>query len=717
MVRFEEMTVGVRRVRGPISDVVDLDRRGARLVAIAFQEAYRDDQALAAGIDPFRDFLELPMVEGVAPLAAWRRGVFAYPVPRGRTVRELIGVFAEEGGGGLRAALELIAEALVPLSDAARSGADRGLRSHGALDPWRLVVDERGQITVIGYGLPPLDILDFQRDESMLPTGDSLRYCPPERLDAEPEDWRSDLFSLALMAAELCSGKPVYEGSETQILNAVSGCDAPKLLERYPAPLVSVLRQAVSPFADQRPGDPRAVIDAARRAAERAPGRKLAELVQAAAPYLSDVEDELPAGTPIVEIVGPPPDEPQRQAAIALATEAAGQASATVEAMAAMLEASMAQPDEGLTGVVQVRAQAQQALDMARAAADRADQAADAAMQAGDAPSAEAQAKLALSARQELATLQGSFEAAIAESRRLVEEAQKVAAERREQAVATARRAVAQAEAALTSLLASAEGVELDLDDVEQHVGAAKAASRKVEASRDVGAAERACERVVVAARAAEEAAGAALAKARAAVERVASARAAVAVAEAAYRGARGSGSRRPRSGRGGRGGGQAARCRCCCRARERPPEGLAGRHPRRGGRRRRRGPAPGRAGRTLPRSRRRARGHAACRGCRRGRRRHPDGSPAQHLGRRRSGPRRRAAHRGAGAELASRGRRERTRRGHAGRAAGRGRDERAAGAGGRQPRRARGRRRHGAGADGAAHADAATRASGSRPR
>jgi hypothetical protein len=535
MVRFEEMTVGVRRVRGPISDVVDLDRRGARYIAIAFQEAYRDDPALAAGLDPFRDFLELPMVEGVAPLAAWRRGVFAYPVPRGRTVRELVGVFAEEGGGGLRAALELVAAALVPLWDAARSGADRGLRSHGALDPWRLVVDERGHVTVIGYGLPPLDILDFQRDETMLPTGDSLRYCPPERLDAEPEDWRSDLFSLALMAAELCSGKPVYEGSETQILNAVSGCDAPKLLERYPAPLLSVLRQTVSPFADQRPADPRVVIEAARRAAERAPGRTLAELVQEAVPYLSDVEDELPSGIPIVEIVGPPLDEPQRQAAIAQATEAAAQASVTVEAMAALLETVTAQPDEGLTGVVQARGQAQQALDTARGHAERADQAGDAAMQAADAPSAEAQARLALAARQEIATLQASFEGAIAEARRLVEEAQKAAAERREQAVATARRAVAQAEAALTSLLASADGVTLDVDDVEQHVGAAKAAARKVEASRDVGAAERAVERVVAAAKAAEEAAGAALAQARAAVERVASARAALAAAEAAY--------------------------------------------------------------------------------------------------------------------------------------------------------------------------------------
>ncbi|MEQ1507585.1 MAG: hypothetical protein ABMB14_35470, partial [Myxococcota bacterium] len=392
MARFEEMAIGARRVRGPISDLVDLSMGGVHHVAVAFHDDFRDDPALAAALDPVRDFLELPMAEGVAPLIAARRGVFAYRVPAGRTVRELVSVFAEEGGGGSRAALELIAEALSALAGAAKAGADRGIRSHGSLDPWRLAVDDRGKVTLVGYGLPPLDLLDFQRDETQVPVADSLRYCPPERLDGDAEDWTSDAFAVALCAIELATGRVVYAASGRALLDEVGAGEAVKRLDQAPRELVAVVRTSLAPFPDQRPTDPAIVIDAARKAAARAPGRTLAELVAAASPYLADVEDDLAPGFGIPELVGPPPDEPQRLAAIDRATRAAGHASAVVEAMAAQLDSASGRVDDALDGVPEAIARAGDALTEGRTAAERAEQAADRAGQAVDAVTAEAAA-------------------------------------------------------------------------------------------------------------------------------------------------------------------------------------------------------------------------------------------------------------------------------------------------------------------------------------
>src|SRR6185295_13119619 len=98
MSRFEEMTPRGRRVKGPISDLVELDANGARAHAIAFHDDYRTDPALVAGLDGIRDFLELPMVDGICPLGSARNGAFAYATGEVRTVRELVGVFAEDGG-------------------------------------------------------------------------------------------------------------------------------------------------------------------------------------------------------------------------------------------------------------------------------------------------------------------------------------------------------------------------------------------------------------------------------------------------------------------------------------------------------------------------------------------------------------------------------------------------------------------------------------------
>ncbi len=103
MAGFEGLVPSGRRVRGPITDLVELEaielQRGSRrLTAIRFAEDWRGDPALGTGLDPIRAFLQLPMVEGLSALEAGApgSGVFVNTTSATRSVRELIGIFAEE---------------------------------------------------------------------------------------------------------------------------------------------------------------------------------------------------------------------------------------------------------------------------------------------------------------------------------------------------------------------------------------------------------------------------------------------------------------------------------------------------------------------------------------------------------------------------------------------------------------------------------------------
>ena len=140
-----------RRVKEPIADLIEVVGDGAARTLIVFHADYRHAPALQGGSTAIRGFQEAPHVPGIAALIPMEgAGVFAYETGPIRTVRELIGVFASEGGAGWRAALELLERAGRALIDAAAAGAGIGLDHHGALSPWRLAVKPDGSVLVIG---------------------------------------------------------------------------------------------------------------------------------------------------------------------------------------------------------------------------------------------------------------------------------------------------------------------------------------------------------------------------------------------------------------------------------------------------------------------------------------------------------------------------------------------------------------------------------------
>lgn len=249
-----------RMLLGPASDLVELsDDRGYRHTAIVFHPEYRGHNAINDALRVVQGFLESPMVTGLCELVAQdeANGAFVYPTGEGWSVAEVIRTMADLGEpAGIRAGLELMYAAGYILMEAAENGASEGVYSHGGLTPWRILVKKDGQIQIIGHALPQVEILQFHEDERQVPREDSFRYCPPERMEAQAEDLSSDLFGLALIAFELMTGKPVYDGLVNDIRQQAARGEGSRRLFRFreilPEGVRGVLTQAVRPAPADR---------------------------------------------------------------------------------------------------------------------------------------------------------------------------------------------------------------------------------------------------------------------------------------------------------------------------------------------------------------------------------------------------------------------------------------------------------------------------------
>lgn len=282
-----------RRVRGYISDLVELSGSRSLWTGIVYHEDYRDDAALEPAIARARAFVELPMVKGLAGLQAHGPGVYLYDTGEVRCVRELMG--AAKKGVGWRAAVELVAEVARILAEA--NGSDGSLPCHGNLDPHRILVDYDGAVQIVGYGLPRLDLLDFIDDASLVPHAEALRFTAPESLEGAVEDFSTDLFVLMLVAAELATGQPVFPGANAKEVLAVSGDGEGRRALRaldLPDGLDDALGAMLEPWPEDRPKSAAAVEKAARALLKTLDGDDLAAVMDGLAETASDVEVDLP---------------------------------------------------------------------------------------------------------------------------------------------------------------------------------------------------------------------------------------------------------------------------------------------------------------------------------------------------------------------------------------------------------------------------------------
>ncbi len=278
-----------RRLRGPASELVELDSpKGLKHTAIVFNPEYRDHNGINDALAVVLGFLESPMVTGIVELVEHDRanGAFVYPTGQVWSIAEVVRYFADKGEvAGTRSALELMYEAGRILVDAAETGESQGVYSHGGMTPHRVMLQKNGGVQIIGYALPQVEILAFHEDSSRKPREDSFRYCPPERMVAQPEDLSSDLFALGLIAFELITGKPIYDGLVDDIRQQAARGEGSKRLFRFRdqiSPGVrDLLTRTLKPDQRDRWPDGNTFLDAVSRclSGPEAEGPSLVELL------------------------------------------------------------------------------------------------------------------------------------------------------------------------------------------------------------------------------------------------------------------------------------------------------------------------------------------------------------------------------------------------------------------------------------------------------
>ena len=242
-----------RRLKGPASDIVELTGdRGQMLSAVVFHPEFRGHRGINEALEVVVRFLEDPMVPDLVEMVGRdpELGAFVYPTGQVWAVADVIRILADLGEtAGIRAGLELMLRAGQVLTEAADFGASENVYSHGGLTPWRLVMRQDGRVMVLGHALPQVEILMFHEDHTVLPSSDSFRYCPPERIHGEEEDLSSDLFSLCLIAFEFMTGKPVYDGLVNDIRQKAARGEASRVLFRardsLPASVRDILGNAM----------------------------------------------------------------------------------------------------------------------------------------------------------------------------------------------------------------------------------------------------------------------------------------------------------------------------------------------------------------------------------------------------------------------------------------------------------------------------------------
>lgn len=240
-----------RRLSSPFGQLVQLESdRGLKHTALVFDPVLRGAECLNAELQASIPFMESPGVSGIVPLVQYDRaaGSFVYSSGTVWSIAEVVRAFADLGETcGHRAGLELAYVTSQILIAASEKGSPVGVWSHGSLSPYNLALRSDGQVRVLGYGLPQVELVEYLASEASPIKEDSFRYAPPERIEGREEDITSDLFALTLIAVELMVGKPVYDGLLADVRQQAARAEGTYRLYRWRDLLPSTIRDALAP--------------------------------------------------------------------------------------------------------------------------------------------------------------------------------------------------------------------------------------------------------------------------------------------------------------------------------------------------------------------------------------------------------------------------------------------------------------------------------------
>lgn len=238
------------RVRkGPTAVVEELRSPERGLITrIDFAQDYASHSSLTTGLHSKRPFMENPTVSGVLALdeVGPEPGQFSYRSEKLWLLREILDWARQDGKPlGVRAALELCIRVTAILEEASLMGERHGIYCHGAISPWRIAAYADGAICLLGYAIPRVDMAVWMNDGTRQPAIDSFRYSPPEQITGDELDIDSDLFSTALIAVEMITGDPLYDGRAYDVEKQATRGTGLDRMEQNPHVLTEDLRRVL----------------------------------------------------------------------------------------------------------------------------------------------------------------------------------------------------------------------------------------------------------------------------------------------------------------------------------------------------------------------------------------------------------------------------------------------------------------------------------------
>ena len=100
---------------------------------------------------------------------------------------------------------------------------------HRDIKPGNIMLDPQGRAFILDFGLAVLDSSELSNSATIVGTP---AYMSPEQILNKPLDSRSDLFSLAVVAYQMFTGRLPFGGSDYQSIMQSITTDAPQVIER-----------------------------------------------------------------------------------------------------------------------------------------------------------------------------------------------------------------------------------------------------------------------------------------------------------------------------------------------------------------------------------------------------------------------------------------------------------------------------------------------------